>query len=80
MLLKNGANPNVRENRGFTPLHAAAENGDVEMIHALIFAGADLHAKSDDGRLPLDLAQTNGHKDAVKVLKAEITKRFRTPL
>ncbi len=80
MLLKNGANPNVRETGGFTPLHAASENGDVEMIHALILAGADLHAKSADGRLPLDLAQANSHTDAVKILKAEITKRFRTPL
>ncbi|MEW6028810.1 MAG: ankyrin repeat domain-containing protein [Chloroflexota bacterium] len=80
LLLKNGANPNVRETGGFTPLHAASENGDVEMIHALILAGADLHAKSADGRLPLDLAQANDHKEAIKVLKAEITKRFRAPL
>ena len=79
MLLKNGANPNVREGGGFTPLHAAAENGSGEIIQLLIMAGADLHAKSNNGRIPLDLATDKGHAQAVEILKREITKRFRTP-
>jgi ankyrin repeat protein len=78
MLLKNGANPNVRERNGFSPLHAAAENGNTEIIHLLLFAGADLQARSDDGRLPLDLATAKGQKQAVDLLKREITKRFRS--
>ena len=78
MLLKNGANPNVRERGGFTPLHAAADNGNVEIIQILIFAGADLKAKSDDGKLPIDLAEAKGHTQAVEMLKREITKRFRS--
>ncbi|MEW5939870.1 MAG: ankyrin repeat domain-containing protein [Chloroflexota bacterium] len=78
MLLKNGANPNVRERRGFAPLHAAAENGNAEIIQALIFAGADLKTRSDDGKRPLDLAEAKGHKQAAEILKREITKRFRS--
>ena len=77
MLLKSGAQPNVRERGGATPLHAAAINGDAESIQALILAGADLHIRSDDGKRPLDLAEEKGHYKAVEILKREITKRFR---
>jgi uncharacterized protein len=77
MLLKNGAQPNVRERGGFTPLHTAAANGDVESIQLLILAGADLHLRSEDEKLSLDLAEEKGHSKAVEILKREITKRFR---
>ena len=77
MLLKNGANPNVRERGGYTPLHAAAQNGNTEIIQHLIFAGADLQIRSDDGKLALDLAVAKGHNQATEILKKEITKRFR---
>lgn len=77
MLIKNGANPNVRERGGYTPMHVAADNGNAEIIQLLIFAGADLQAKSDDGKIPLDLASAKGHAQAVEILKREITKRFR---
>jgi uncharacterized protein len=40
MLLGHGADPNVREQGGFTPLHAAAQNGDVETIRTLLLGGA----------------------------------------
>jgi len=77
MLLKNGAQPNVRERGGFTPLHAAAQNGDIESIQALILHGADLHTKASNGKLPVDLAEEKGHTRAIEILKREITKRFR---
>jgi ankyrin repeat protein len=50
LLLKHGADPNIREQGGYTPLHAAAQNGDLEMINTLLYGGADLDAKSDDGK------------------------------
>lgn len=77
MLLKNGAQPNVRERGGGTPLHAAAVNGDTESIQLLILAGADLHLRTDDGKRPVDLAEEKGHHQAAEILKREITKRFR---
>ena len=79
MLLKNGAQPNVRERGGFTPLHAAAQNGDLESIQLLILAGADLHLRANNGQRPVDLAEEKGHSRAVEILKREITKRFRVP-
>ncbi len=78
MLLQNGADPNVREQGGYTPLHAAAQNGNEEMIRTLLYGGADMGLKSNDGKLPLDLAQEAGHEAAVRLLTEGITKRFKS--
>ena len=77
LLLNNGADPNVREQGGFTPLHAAAQNGNTQMNRALLFNGADLNIKTQDGKLPVDLAHEAGHADAATLLKEGITRRFR---
>ncbi|MFT3893441.1 MAG: ankyrin repeat domain-containing protein [Anaerolineales bacterium] len=80
MLLEYNADPNIREQGGYTPLHAAAQNGDEEMIRTLIYGGADLTIKSNDGKLPLDLATEAGHERASLVLSEGITKRFKKGL
>jgi ankyrin repeat protein len=76
LLLNNGADPNVREQGGYTPLHAAAQNGDTQMIRALLLKGAHIHAKANDGKLPIDFATEGGHKDAAALLKEGITRQF----
>ena len=80
LLLSNRADPNAREQGGFTPLHAAAQNGDVAMIRSLLFNGADLSIRSKEGKLPVDMAIESGHNDAAKLLKEGITRRFRTKI
>lgn len=77
MLLEHKADPNVREQGGYTPLHAAAQNGDEAMIRALLYGGADLNVKSDDGKTPLDLANEQGHTKAAEILQEGITKRLK---
>lgn len=77
LLLKHKADPNVREQGGYTPLHAAAQNGDREVIRALLYGGADLVIRAEDGKLPLDLALEAGHTEAAKLLQEGITKRFK---
>ncbi len=77
LLLNHGADPNVREQGGYTPLHAAAQNGDIQMIRALLFNGADLHIKTQNGKLPVDFAKEAGHTDAYALLREGITRRFR---
>ncbi len=78
MLLANGADPNVREQRGYTPLHSAAQSGSEEIIRTLIYGGADMSLKGDDGKLALDLAQEAGHEECVRLLQEGITKRFKS--
>jgi ankyrin repeat protein len=77
MLLEHRADPNVREQGGYTPLHAAAQNGDEEMIRTLLYGGADLNIKSKDRKTPLDLATEAGHTKAAVLLKEGITKRLK---
>jgi uncharacterized protein len=77
LLLKHKADPNIREQGGYTPLHAAAQNGDREMIRTLLYGGADLTLQSDDGKMPVDLALEAGHTEAAKLLQEGITKQFR---
>ena len=77
LLLNHRADPNVREQGGYTPLHAAAQNGDLQMIRSLLFNGANLSIRGKDGKLPVDLAIEAGHIDAAKLLKEGITRRFR---
>ena len=76
MLLERGADPNIREQGGYTPLHAAAQNGDDEMIRILLFGGADLTIASNSGKTALDFALEAGHEKATLLLGEGITKRF----
>jgi len=76
MLLDYGADPNIREQGGYTPLHAAAQNGDEDMIRVLLFGGADLTIASNNGKTAIDLAIEAGHEKATLLLGEGITKRF----
>ena len=59
-LIKQGADPNLRNWRGETPLHRAAiRNPDLDVSRALIGAGADVNARDDSGATPLHRAVHN---------------------
>ena len=68
-LLAAGADPDVRQQAGFTPLQAAALHGDLEMVEALLGAGADPALRSDDGKSAADLAGDKGHAAVVARLE-----------
>ena len=55
-LLEAGANPNVRQQGGFTPLHTAAHNDDATLAPLLLDHGADPNLAADDGKTPRDMA------------------------
>jgi len=60
-LLDSGADPNVTQAGGWTPLHAAAAHGREEIAKLLVEHGASLQARSEDGRTPLEMARAKGH-------------------
>jgi len=68
LLLDAGADVNVRQPGGFTPLHAAAQGGNAELVELLLERGADRDVRLDDGRTPEDLARESGHGDVAKTL------------
>ena len=54
--LQAGADPNARNEYGFTPLHLAALWGEADAIAALVEAGADPNAWDEYGETPLHTA------------------------
>jgi ankyrin repeat protein len=56
LVLRAGADPNARQQMGYTALHAAAAHDNVEMAQVLLDTGADPTLKSDDGQTAADKA------------------------
>ena len=56
------------EKYGSSPLHRAADYGRTALAGLLIDKGADVKAKDDMFKTPLDLAEKSGHKNTVKLL------------
>ena len=57
------------DDNGRTALHWAALHGKIQVVEALLNAGADKAVKDEDGRTALDLAQYNNHPAIVKLLR-----------
>lgn len=48
-LLRNGMDPNYRNNAGFTPIHYAAFANNLQIMQLLVQYGANIHAVTDNG-------------------------------
>jgi len=72
MMLKNGADVNIRTRRGLTPLHLAThlDYGEKsrKFIYFLIDNGADVNIQDDKGWTPLHEALVEGNKIGVEAL------------
>uniref|UniRef100_UPI00358FBB71 protein phosphatase 1 regulatory subunit 12A n=1 Tax=Myxine glutinosa TaxID=7769 RepID=UPI00358FBB71 len=56
LLIQTGMDINVRDNDGWTPLHAAAHWGKEEACHILVENLCDMHAVNKVGQTPFDVA------------------------
>ena len=71
LLLERGADPNLPDNAGWTPLHYAAWFGSGTAILAVLQDhGAQVNAQNDRGITPLYFASVAGHDTQVKYLLA----------
>lgn len=59
LLLDAGADVDGRGDGGFTALHSAAMNGDVELVELLLERGADVAVENAKGKRPADLASSD---------------------
>ncbi len=74
-LLANGADPNVTDDKGRTPMHIIAQKGvGKNQIELLIEHGGDINSRDADGKTPLDYAQKAKRKSVANFL-TEYTNR-----
>lgn len=68
ILRKAGAQVNVRNASGLTPLAYAAGRGQAQLVSALISMGCHVDTRSQDGTTPLHQAATAGNQVDLKLL------------
>eukprot|EP00300_Choanocystis_sp_HF-7_P027211 c32288_g1_i1.p1 GENE.c32288_g1_i1~~c32288_g1_i1.p1 ORF type:complete len:1295 (+),score=382.27 c32288_g1_i1:57-3887(+) len=66
-LLRSGF-PVAAKPYGYSALHTAAVQGNLEAVKLLYVNGADLHQKAENDRNALELAASMGHADVVRFL------------
>ena len=70
ILLDSGANPNLLEGEGVTPLVAAVRKENVEMVKLLLKHGAKVDMKNLFYK-PLKIAKKKGNVEIIKLLKGK---------
>lgn len=70
-LVERRADVNAVEEGGYTPLHQAADLGDVELVRMLLARGARIEAKTDEDQTPQDLARAKGHTAVAEQLSRQ---------
>ncbi|KDO22003.1 TKL protein kinase [Saprolegnia parasitica CBS 223.65] len=72
-LVKSGSDVNACDTRGWTPLHIVADKGHLQAVEYLVRAGANVVAKTQDCKTPLQMAKDT--KVVKALLKAEADAR-----
>ncbi|WP_329521695.1 ankyrin repeat domain-containing protein [Spirillospora sp. NBC_01491] len=70
MLLRAGADPDLPRPDGWTPMMCAAHRGNIEVVRALLAAGASVLPSVDEGKVnALSLAERRGHDGTAQLLR-----------
>lgn len=68
LLIQAGADPNISNRYGRTPLFRVVQNGEAELADLLIQAGADVNAADRFGATPLTFAAESGSVEVAEAL------------
>mmetsp|Transcript_23464 Transcript_23464/g.46246 ORF Transcript_23464/g.46246 Transcript_23464/m.46246 type:complete len:180 (-) Transcript_23464:187-726(-) len=68
-----GFTPNSKDDNGYTPLHAAASYGHIDLLKFLIEKGGDVDTRDEDGDTPLHSCETATAVSVLLEAKADIT-------
>ncbi len=70
-LLRAGADPNMRDESRWTPLHFGAQDQALGVVMALLEAGAEVDSPDDHGNTPLWRATftSRGHGEVIRALR-----------
>lgn len=68
VLLDAGADADLADADGWTPLRAASWGGHTEVVELLVSRGCALDSTDQEGRTALRAAAWSGHEDIVKIL------------
>ena len=75
LLLRNGADPDSRDDLGRVPLHRVSQGGQLvttksslEVAEFLVNSGADVNATDDEGYAPLHAAAQSGYREIAELL------------
>ncbi len=68
LLIFHGARVNVTDHHKNTPLHYAAQTGNLQSVRILVNAGATRTTTNQQGETPTSLAESHRHRSVVKFL------------
>jgi len=70
-LLEQGAEPNVQDKLGMTPLHWTGLKGQLELARLLLFYEASIHIREhfSGGVTPVGMAQLLGYEDVAHLME-----------
>jgi len=69
LLLEHGAPVNARQQGGWVPIHAAAQNGDRPMVELLLKYRADPKLANDQGKTSAMVAREKGHVEIATLME-----------
>jgi len=76
LLLECGANPDIQDYLGRTPLHTAALHGNMDVAVLLVEGGASLAIIDHEKKTPLDLCKEKSMRAALLAAKARRRQRL----